>query len=78
MPLATINGQVFFIHVPKCGGASAGGFLARHGARAPNGPKRRREKRRVRGLRFRSDFALRRVPCSPPYAALTRRHHALD
>ncbi len=32
MPLATINGQVFFsVHVPKCGGTSVEELLTRHG-----------------------------------------------
>lgn len=32
MPLAKINGQVFFfVHVPKCGGTSVEALLARHG-----------------------------------------------
>ena len=40
MPLATINGQVFFfVHVPKCGGTSVEEFLARHGRRAVIGPQ---------------------------------------
>lgn len=45
MPLATINGQVFFfVHVPKCGGTSVEEFLARHGRLALIGPKWRYEK----------------------------------
>lgn len=63
MPLARINGVIFFfVHVPKCGGTSIKRFLAEHGALALDGRGGRDDWSRCTADHVHADIHERLVP----------------